>query len=179
MRVIKYLGLAALTALLACQSGQHAADTKDTTSVNTVDTAKVSALAFKDDKLPPIYAAYIKLKDELVATKFDEAKLAANKLSEALVGIEGCENVVNIAKQIAGAKDIKTQRKQFTGLNTELIPIFKHGVLTSGTIYIQHCPMANNGDGGDWLSSEKKIQNPYYGSEMMECGSVVEEIKTK
>jgi Cu(I)/Ag(I) efflux system membrane fusion protein len=39
--------------------------------------------------------------------------------------------------------------------------------------------MANKGDGGDWLSSVKKIQNPYYGDEMMECGSVVEEIKTK
>jgi len=36
--------------------------------------------------------------------------------------------------------------------------------------------MANNGNGGDWLSSEKKIQNPYYGSDMMECGAVLETI---
>ena len=67
----------------------------------------------------------------------------------------------------------------FTALNTDLIALFKNVELTAGTIFVQHCPMANKGDGGDWLSSVKKIQNPYYGDEMMECGSVVEEIKTK
>jgi hypothetical protein len=39
--------------------------------------------------------------------------------------------------------------------------------------------MANKGDGGDWLSTEKEIRNPYYGDEMLECGRVAEEIKAK
>jgi hypothetical protein len=52
-------------------------------------------------------------------------------------------------------------------------------ILQRVMIYVQHCPMANNGDGGDWLSAENKIQNPYYGSEMMECGAVIAEIKAK
>jgi hypothetical protein len=37
--------------------------------------------------------------------------------------------------------------------------------------------MANDGNGGYWLSSEPQIKNPYYGDEMLECGEVKEEIK--
>jgi hypothetical protein len=37
--------------------------------------------------------------------------------------------------------------------------------------------MYNNGKGADWLSKEKEIKNPYYGSQMLNCGSVEETIK--
>lgn len=177
----KYIGLVALalSALVACNSNNQSTDTKDTATVKTTDTAVVNELIFKDEQLKSIYASYIKLKDELVATKYEQAKPAASELAAALKGFEGCENAATIAGKISEAKDIKAQRAAFTDLNVELIPVFKHTALTAGTIYVQHCPMANNGDGGDWLSSEKKIQNPYYGDEMMECGRVAEEIKAK
>lgn len=177
----KYIGLVtiALSALMACNSNQQSTETKDTTTLAVADTTAVSELNFSDEKLQNIYSAYIKLKDELVSTKYETAKPAASNLSTALKGFEGCENAATIASKIADAKDIKAQRAAFTDLNVELIPVFRHAALTSGTIYVQHCPMANNGDGGDWLSSEKKIQNPYYGDEMMECGRVAEEIKAK
>ncbi|RZL54749.1 MAG: DUF3347 domain-containing protein [Pedobacter sp.] len=176
----KYIGLVALVcaALLACNSNKQSAETKDTTVLAT-DTSVVAPLGFQDEKLQHIYAAYIKLKDQLVATKLETAKPAAIELAKALKSFEGCENAAVIAGKIAEAKDIKAQRAAFTDLNVEIIPVFKHAALTSGTIYVQHCPMANNGDGGDWLSSEKKIQNPYYGDEMMECGRVAEEIIAK
>ncbi|HNK84737.1 MAG TPA: mercury transporter, partial [Flavobacteriales bacterium] len=41
-------------------------------------------------------------------------------------------------------------------------------------IYLDHCPMYNGG--ADWLSREKAIKNPYYGSSMLTCGSVKETI---
>ncbi|MCY1532448.1 hypothetical protein D9M68_677230 [compost metagenome] len=65
----------------------------------------------------------------------------------------------------------------FTTLSSDLIALFKNAELQSGTIFIQHCPMANKGDGGDWLSTNRLVENPYYGSQMMNCGSVIEEIK--
>jgi Cu(I)/Ag(I) efflux system membrane fusion protein len=40
------------------------------------------------------------------------------------------------------------------------------------TLYVQHCPMADNNEGGYWLSRDKDIQNPYFGSKMLRCGSV-------
>jgi hypothetical protein len=37
--------------------------------------------------------------------------------------------------------------------------------------------MANNGEGANWLSKESAVENPYYGSMMLTCGSVKETIK--
>ncbi len=37
-----------------------------------------------------------------------------------------------------------------------------------------HCPMAFDGKGADWLQIGEGIRNPYYGSDMLGCGSVVE-----
>lgn len=175
----KYLGLLGIAILMACNSSNKSIELKDSAAVSESDTTKAVALSFSDEKLQTIYTSYIKLKDQLVATNYNDAKPAANELAIALKGFEGCENAATIAHKIAEAKDIKVQRAAFNDLNVEVIPVFKHAALTSGTIYLQHCPMANNGDGGDWLASEKNIRNPYYGDEMMECGRVAEEIKAK
>lgn len=175
----KCLGILAISALFACNSNTNQTETtKDTTSVKT-DTLAVSAISFKDTKVQDIYNSYITLKDALVASNYDATKAASKSLEEQLKTYKGCENTALIVKNIENAKDIAAQRKDFTDLSTDLIALFKNVELTSGSIFVQHCPMANKGNGGDWLSSAKKIQNPYYGDEMMECGAVVEEIKTK
>lgn len=44
-------------------------------------------------------------------------------------------------------------------------------------IYYQFCPMANDRKVANWLSKDKTIKNPYYGSEMLSCGKTVETIK--
>lgn len=175
----RYLGAACLLMLLACNNaGKKSAETKDTSTVKGVDHTSVP-LGFTDEKVGHIYADYLILKDALVATNIAEAKTAAKKLGALLKGYAGCETTAITAAKIENAKDIVAQREAFTSLSTDVIALFKHASLTSGTIYVQHCPMANNGEGGDWLASENKIQNPYYGSEMMECGAVLEEIKAK
>ena len=48
--------------------------------------------------------------------------------------------------------------------------------MTKDTFYVQHCPMANDNNGADWLSKEKEIKNPYYGDKMLKCGMVSETI---
>ena len=45
------------------------------------------------------------------------------------------------------------------------------------TIYIQHCPMADNNKGADWLSLNKAIKNPYFGDKMLHCGSVIKVVE--
>ena len=44
------------------------------------------------------------------------------------------------------------------------------------TIYIQNCPMADDNSGADWLSYSDAIRNPYFGSAMLKCGSVIDSI---
>lgn len=175
----KYFGIISLSILFACNSNtKQPENSKDSVTVK-IDTVTTSAISFKDDKVQEIYNSYIGLKDALVSSNFDQAKSASKILQAQLNAYKGCENTAVVAKNIENATDIANQRKDFTALNSDLIALFKNVELTSGTVFVQHCPMANNGDGGDWLSSVKKIQNPYYGDEMMECGAVVEEIKTK
>lgn len=178
-----YFGIAVPIAigmvLVACNTNSNqSATTKDSTA-QAAPVATTATISFKEPKLQDIYNDYIVLKDALVATKMPEAKTAAQQLASSLKAFSGCENTAVTAQKIENAKDIAAQRTAFTALSSDVIALFKHAELAKGTIFVQHCPMANKGDGGDWLSSEKKIQNPYYGSEMMECGSVTETIAAK
>ncbi|SMC95464.1 DUF3347 domain-containing protein [Pedobacter nyackensis] len=172
----KYLAVMLISGIVSCTNTEKkVAGNSDTTT--NIKTAGV-AVELKDGKVQAIYNGYISLKDALVSTKFEEAQKAALALKTDLANYKGCESTALIADKIATAADIKTQRKEFTSLSSDVIALFKHADLVKGSIYVQHCPMANNNDGGDWLSAESKIQNPYYGDEMMECGRIVEEIKS-
>jgi len=37
--------------------------------------------------------------------------------------------------------------------------------------------MYNDGKGANWLSTENGVKNPYYGSQMLNCGKTIETIK--
>ncbi len=174
-RMNKYIGALLLLALMSCQNSEHKGSEHQDSTEKVAEKEQV--VEFKDAKVQGIYDGYINLKNSLVNTKYDEAKNASKALSNKLAAYDGCENTALIADKITSSANIEEQRKQFTFLSSDVIAMFKHADIKKGTIYVQHCPMANKGDGGDWLSSNKKIQNPYYGSEMMECGSVLEEIK--
>ncbi|WP_316829311.1 DUF3347 domain-containing protein [Pedobacter aquatilis] len=173
----RIFGIAILTALMACnQAEQKTVETKD--SIQADSTAKTDVV-IKDEKKSEIFNQYVDLKNALVNSSAADAQKLAGKLQQSLTAYEGCESTASIAKKISETNNIAFQRKDFTALSMDLIAFIKSGEIESGTIYVQHCPMANKGDGGDWLSKEKEIRNPYYGKEMLECGRVVEEIKTK
>ncbi|MBB2148373.1 DUF3347 domain-containing protein [Pedobacter gandavensis] len=177
----RYFAVAAIMIATSCTSNTNQkvalSATADSTAATVADPATPASVKLKDANVQSIYNGYLTLKDALVNSKFEDAKKAAAELKVNLAAEKGCESTAVTAEKMATAKDIAAQRKDFTALSADLIALFKHAAVETGTIYVQHCPMANKGDGGDWLSSEKKIQNPYYGDEMMECGRVVEEIK--
>ncbi|MET1054753.1 MAG: DUF3347 domain-containing protein [Pedobacter sp.] len=175
----KYIGIVILSALVACSNAAKKGEASTDSTVTTEKSFAAAGIQLADPKIENIYSGYISLKNMLVAGNAAAAHQSAADLSKSLSAFSGCENTALIADKIAGTEDIKIQRKEFTSLSSDVIALFKHVDLKKGTIYVQHCPMANNGDGGDWLSSEKKINNPYYGEEMLECGGVVEEIKPK
>lgn len=173
----KYIGIVILSSFIACSNSDHKSENHSDSTSAITDSSQKGVVRMDDPQVAQIYNAYIGLKDDLVQTNYDAAQASAKNLLTSLNAKDGCESTALIAEKIVSAKDIATQRKEFTILSSDVIAMFKHADLQEGTIYVQHCPMANNGDGGDWLSSEKKIQNPYYGDEMMECGAVIEEIK--
>ncbi len=130
---------------------------------------------FKNSKLGTAYETYIQLKDELVASNFDNAKKMVNSLTKSLSDVPNSEKVLSQATKLALASTIKDQRLVFTDLSNEMITLVK-GQVSKGQIFVAYCPMANGNTGASWLANEKDINNPYFGDMMLKCGSVKETI---
>ena len=130
---------------------------------------------FNDDNLAKSYAHYEQIKIALVGSNSNDVKVGATMLSNSLKSVEGSEAASNAVKDIESGLDLKTQRIAFSALSDEMAVLIA-GNLKAGMIYKDYCPMALGG-GAYWLSSEKEIQNPYFGDKMLKCGSVKEIIK--
>ncbi len=76
---------------------------------------------------------------------------------------------------MANSSEIDAQRAAFVILNKNFIPVVSNMNKIQKPLYIQHCPMADNNLGADWLSSSSEVKNPYYGSAMLSCGEVLKE----
>jgi hypothetical protein len=81
------------------------------------------------------------------------------------------------ASQIAqSGTDIKIQRSHFLQLSEsayELVKQFGGG----RPLYHDHCPMARENQGAMWISELKEVRNPYFGEQMLTCGTVEEVIQ--
>ncbi len=139
-----------------------------------------------DFSIAPIIKDYLDLKNALVA---DNGKLAADagrKLLATLkavvmksvpsgkqkeymdIAADAMENAEHIGDN---AGKIAHQREHLASLGkdmNDLIDMFG----TPQQLYQQHCPMYNEGKGAIWISETREIKNPYYGGEMLTCGSV-------
>lgn len=73
------------------------------------------------------------------------------------------------SQHISESKSIDHQREHFSALSDEMFGLLK-SFKTHPTVYQQYCPMKKQ----YWLNESKKIQNPYYGKEMPDCGKVTE-----
>jgi hypothetical protein len=79
----------------------------------------------------------------------------------------------------AGAKDIEAERAAFIKASDALLVwLQKEGNSLGKSVRVAHCPMAADGKGARWVQLEPKLKNPYYGSEMLTCGSLETEVKS-
>ncbi len=133
---------------------------------------------------------YLFLKDDLVKTDVASVIKSAEVIKK---------SIENFDKKLIVAAKREVYDKNISAINTELDDIIKLTDITqqrevfaelsenvyqlavafgySKTLYYEHCPMALNDKGANWLSIESEIKNPYFGDEMLSCGSVKEEIK--
>jgi Cu(I)/Ag(I) efflux system membrane fusion protein len=80
------------------------------------------------------------------------------------------------AKFYNTAPGLEERRKKFESI-TELVWNLTRSIRFSGaTIYYNFCPMAFDNKGAYWLSSERLIQNPYFGDKMLTCGQVMDSL---
>ncbi|UJH89817.1 DUF3347 domain-containing protein [Antarcticibacterium sp. 1MA-6-2] len=137
-----------------------------------------------------ITAHYLELKDALVSDQFSEAKSAALNLQKEIENVSAKdlneaaavvwksykEQLMLSLKNMAAAAGIEEMRNSFDELSNTLIGMVTSFKLSSGELYVLHCPMSNSNRGADWLSASPEIRNPYYGAAMLKCGEVKREI---
>jgi hypothetical protein len=179
-------------------------ETKDLSSATQNDTdstmALIDATAKKTEQqevkevaqnfsIAPIVKDYLVLKNALVAdndraaanagkqlfanlNKVDMKTIPANKHKEFMDIFENAkENAEHIGDN---AGKIDHQREHLASLSkdvSDLIALFG----TTQKLYQNYCPMYNDGKGAVWISEAKAIKNPYYGNQMLTCGSVKKE----
>lgn len=163
---------AALT--MSCSS--NGADQKNARQKSYEGGMAMEGPVFANAKIKAVYSHYLGVKDALIEKNVAAARKNARLLESSLVAA-GDTKAAGIAARIAASSSIAGQRGELTPLTAAVEKLVKASKIVSGVVYLQHCPMANDGEGGNWLSSEKNIRNPYYGTDMISCGTIEEEIK--
>jgi len=145
---------------------------------------KIKLLLKHKDDFQTLLGAYFDLKNALVATDFTKSKKYVNKLKATLhVLMEHNEifgdefnNLKAVLNVMGSSNDIQTLRHHFKPFSKSFIALIKSIDVLDKKVYVQYCPMADENRGATWLSLNKEIRNPYYGSQMLHCGTVKEEI---
>jgi Cu(I)/Ag(I) efflux system membrane fusion protein len=180
----------ALAAGLAACSGNGDNNNIANNSGNPLGTLTKDTAVHKDARnLPPrqqaqemMFDRYLELKNALVAAKPDEAATAAKNMQIILDTVAVSDDAAAWGKdkakmaadllKITQAKKIGDMRAFFSSLSDEYYnAIGKYGIYTQRA-YREFCPMAFDSKGAYWLSTSEKIENPYFGNDMLDCGEV-------
>lgn len=153
--------------------------------MNPIDYSSSIGEAFHKN-LSSLAGAYLIIKNAFVATDSIAAAAAASDLLEILNGIvletendaardfwqKQKDAIASHTENISENVNMEYQRSQFYFLSQALIKVLGAFGTNDHVYYVQHCPMARDNQGAEWLSSEEQIQNPYFGDKMMKCGKV-------
>ncbi|QXP74464.1 DUF3347 domain-containing protein [Tenacibaculum sp. AHE15PA] len=147
---------------------------------------KMDHSKMQDSKAEAVLADYFMLKDALVSDDESKAKELGASLEKSLsnfdvskytdaqkielkdIIVDAIEHAEHISKS-----PIAHQREHFKVLSKDIIDMVAI-TGTSNKLYEQYCPMYEKGSA--WLSMNKEVRNPYYGSKMLKCGKVQREI---
>ena len=130
---------------------------------------------------------YIDMKDAFVEGNSEQVSALAKSTSQKLKSItkDGLGKMekahltksIEMLDAIGDNPDLENQRSLFVILNENFVPLAKNTKGLSEKLYVQKCPMADNNKGAFWLSNQKEIRNPYYGEQMMSCGSIIDSVQ--
>ena len=124
----------------------------------------------------------LKLADSINLTELKK-DTAGIFLSDSLM----LENVKSNAKSLLNQTDLVEMRKDFSMVNENLYPFLKGINYKGQSLYWQNCPMAFGEEkSASWISNTAEIINPYlgkfhpvYNGSMLNCGTVLDSIKTQ
>jgi Cu(I)/Ag(I) efflux system membrane fusion protein len=109
---------------------------------------------------------------------------AAAKLHAAFGGSEGwlaLAKDIEAASHLVPSKDIKEARREFYPFSTATVALtqaVRGSRADVGLLKIFRCPMSKNAftgapDTAEWIQLKPEVRNPWFGAEMLDCGSEV------
>lgn len=199
-----FISILTLATLFIAACGDNTADSKTSTQhenstegqkeVQSDIIAIAPTFANVDNKvktdIKTIVDHYLHIKNALANDNALEAASGGKAMAESMNAInksllpadqkrvyeENEEDLREHAEHISkNGSNITHQREHFSQMSEDVYALAK--AFGGGrTLYHDHCPMYNENKGGMWLSEAKEIKNPYFGSKMLECGNVKEQI---
>ncbi|MGB5988632.1 MAG: efflux RND transporter periplasmic adaptor subunit [Marinifilaceae bacterium] len=167
-----------------------AAQLKGSTSM--MKPAHKNSIINKDfsKELLMFYNAYLKLKDAFISSDSNEITKTTISLNNIYKSIDMKlldkkdhkkwmkeSKILNLSiSKIVNSKELHSQREAFAILSKSLFEVIKYYKISQESYY-HFCPMADDNKGAYWLSDSKKVRNPYFGDEMLECGELKTIIK--
>lgn len=115
---------------------------------------------------------YMDVKNALVSS---DSKAAGQAITAFYLSVEqeaGFTQKATLLKAVGKMKaagDLDQQRNAFNEVSVTFWKVVK-GTSSEKPVYYDYCPMKK----AYWLSREKEIRNPYYGSAMLSCGKIAE-----
>lgn len=155
--------------------------------IATVFIQKGHAQTSKSSVLSPLLETYYGIKNALVNS---DGTIAAARAAEFVKQVNSIdskalsetdkaaflpvkEKLATDAEDISKTKDLAKQRQQFSKFSVNFYTLAKGARLSDQPVYYAYCPMKKS----YWLSSQAAIKNPYYGKQMLTCGTNIDTIK--
>ncbi len=134
-------------------------------------------------QLGGIYDAYLSAQRALAGDDLEAFRAAASELGEALGAVRETGLVGDRVAAWRGAMaklrvkgepaTIEEARTAFARMSEGVIALLEtFGPPSGETLKVAHCPMAFDFKGADWVQRGDTIHNPYFGAEMLTCGSI-------
>lgn len=145
-----------------------------------------------NDHLSTLVEHYIDTKEALAEDDFEAALSASSDLRDEVVENDEMSNheehsqmhaehhgaMVEAVTNAAEAESIDELRSSFKDISSNLVSALENQGLDEESLFLQYCPMADNGEGARWISDEEEIVNPYMGQKMPDCGQTEEAIES-
>lgn len=111
-------------------------------------------------------------------TAADSVKISELKADAAIVETAklNAQNLSDELKGLLGESGIENKRKSFVIVTNDVYDLIRVVHYDREKVYMQHCPMAFDNKGADWLSNTAEIENPYIPKKMLDCGEVKDSV---
>jgi Protein of unknown function (DUF3347) len=136
--------------------------------LSTVFVVTAACVALAAELPATLVDPYLRVQTALAADKTDSVKKDAAEIATVAVGLGApAKGLQEAAERLQRAGDLKAAREGFGQVSDALFAYAKAtGATIPSGVKTAFCPMANK----SWLQKGDTIKNPYFGSEMLECG---------